>query len=235
MSLVFAQGPYGEGMFITEPLEMRIQRLLPDGTLTTFAEVGTAPFGPTGLAYGPDDKLYVTDSTGKRILQIDPDGTSRVFATAAEGLIGDSWTSALFVPSAQFRSSEVSFLVGAYNFQEPDTGGVLQVSADGAAVSQVADDADNAVGGLNGVELLAWGPGGVFGSDIYIPTAGGGDNADGALYTLSSDGLLQKVMTGLDATSVAFDTDGVLGGGMFVADLNDGGGGGLIWRVVPIE
>jgi hypothetical protein len=45
-------------------------------------------------------------------------------------------------------------------------------------------------------------------------------------------------MTGLDAVAVAFDTENILGGGMFVSDINDGGGAGKIWRitaVIPIE
>jgi hypothetical protein len=33
---------------------------------------------------------------------------------------------------------------------------------------------------------------------------------------------------------VAFDTENILGGGMFISDINDGGGAGKIWRVTVI-
>ena len=43
------------------------------------------------------------------------------------------------------------------------------------------------------------------------------------LYTISPDGALSSFLTGVDAVSVAFDTENVLGG-MFVADINDSRG-----------
>jgi hypothetical protein len=61
-TLIFAQGDYGDGILICEPFDRRIRRLLPDGTLTTFAEnASTPPFGPSTFAYGPDGFLYATD------------------------------------------------------------------------------------------------------------------------------------------------------------------------------
>jgi hypothetical protein len=76
---------------------------------------------------------------------------------------------------------------------------------------------------LNGPELLAFGPGGAFGTDLYVPTIGGVDNHDGLLYAMSPDGALAPFLIGVDAVSVAFDTENVLGG-MFVADINDSRG-----------
>jgi hypothetical protein len=228
MTLVFAQGDYGEGMLIAEPLERRIRRLLPDGTLSTFAELGTEPFGPAGLAYGPDKALYVTDSSGKSVLRVEPDGTSSVVATARSEDRGDAWTSLLFTAPDALAADSMSFLVGSYNFLEANTGEIALYTTGPGGGDTIAEQV---AGGLNGPELLTFGPGGAFGDELYVPTAGAGDNRDGGLYTMSDDGSLNPFMTGLDATSVVFDTGSILGGGLFVADINDGGGGGRIWRV----
>src|SRR5690606_20171841 len=87
--------------------------------------------------------------------------------------------------------------------------------------------------GLNGVELLTLGPGGVFSEDLFLATLGTRFNSDGAIYTLSPDGALTPFMTNIDAIHVAFDTEGVLGGGMFVSDLTQRAGSGKICRVTP--
>ena len=80
--MVHATGDYGEGLLVAEPRETRIRRVLPDGTVRAFASVGTDPFGPAGLAYGPHDgRLYATDFTGRRILRVTPDGEATEFAT----------------------------------------------------------------------------------------------------------------------------------------------------------
>jgi hypothetical protein len=88
---------------------------------------------------------------------------------------------------------------------------------------------------LDGINLVTVGPGGAFGSDPFIPSVGGAENGDGGLYTLNQERKFIPFMIGLDAVSATFDTDGILGGGMFVADINDGRGAGRIWRIIPIE
>jgi hypothetical protein len=110
-SLVFARGAYGNGMLISDILGQQILRLLSDGTLSTFASLGSTPFGPAVLAFGPDGLLYATDASSGQILSINPDGSSSVFATiplpsdpalqialakvirpTADGLITGVWT-----------------------------------------------------------------------------------------------------------------------------------------------
>jgi hypothetical protein len=68
---------------------------------------------------------------------------------------------------------------------------------------------------------------------MYVPTVGGAEQADGGLFICDPVFGLQSFLTGLDAAAVAFDTEGVLGGGMFVSDMNDGGGAARIWRIRP--
>lgn len=80
-ALVFAHGAYGDGMLITDIRGQQILRLLADGTMSTFATLGSTPFGPAVLAYGPDGFLYATDASSGDILRIEPDGSSSVFAS----------------------------------------------------------------------------------------------------------------------------------------------------------
>jgi len=80
-SLVFARGNYGDGILTSDIRGQQIQRLLADGTVTTFASLGSSPLGPAILSYGPDNFLYVTDFASGDILKIDTDGTYSVFAT----------------------------------------------------------------------------------------------------------------------------------------------------------
>jgi hypothetical protein len=228
-TMVFARGPYGEGILISEPLDQSIVRLLPDGSLSLFAEVGTEPFGPAGLSYGPDpqgdlaEALYAVDFSGGEIQRLSPDGSADRFGGGGFGGGGASGKWLLPDVAGVYGGG---FLLSLFNTAEdsPGSGAVLTLSPEAEALGTLAD-------GLNGPELLAFGPGGAFGSDLYVPTIGGADNHDGVLYTLSADGVLSSFLTGVDAVSVGFDTENVLGGGMFVADINDRLGAGKIWRI----
>jgi hypothetical protein len=107
------------------------------------------------------------------------------------------------------------------------------VSADGNSVTEVA-------GGFNGLELYTFGPGGAFGSDVYIAELGSNVIDDGAVSVLSPSGLVTPFITGIDATHVVFDTENVMGGGMFVAEFGnfdpDAGArrSGRIWHVTIV-
>jgi hypothetical protein len=72
-------------MLITEPKNLRITRLLPNGTRSTFASLGTAPFGPAVLNFGNDGKLYVSDGASGRILRVESDGSFTPFANIPLG------------------------------------------------------------------------------------------------------------------------------------------------------
>lgn len=85
--------------------------------------------------------------------------------------------------------------------------------------------------GIQGLNLIAEGPGGVFGSGLFLATIGGAANRDGSVLIVQPDGTTKTFLTGIDAGSVAFDNSGVFGGGMFVSDLNDQLGAGKIWRI----
>lgn len=236
-SFVFALGQYGEGMLLTMPQALEIARLTPDGALTTFASLGTGTFGPTVVAFGPDGLLYTTDFTSGTIYRVFPDGEFEAFATiplASPDRVNVSGAKALMFASVRFGGG---FLAATFSarFGESEPHGldaIYAISADGATVTQLAS-------GLTGIEFLVPGPGGVWGDDVYVAVQGTDFNRDGGIYTLAPDGTLRPFLTGIDAVDVVFDTTGVLGGGMFVADIDNPTGAetaviSKIWRVTPL-
>lgn len=254
-TLIFAKGAYGDGMLIAEPFDQRIRRLLPDGTLTTFAEnASTPPFGPSTFAYDSNGVLYATDGAsgvlgkGSRdILQINPDGTTEVFASIPESLfpqcsecivqVHGALASASINPETEQWQEGGGFVSGTFSVSFPGTPGLgidalYAVSLDGE-VTKLVD-------GLSGVELIELGPGGTFGSDLYIGALGSfpvdeATRGNGGVYTLAADGTLNTFLTNINAIDVAFDTEGVLGGGMFVTEGTNFNGPGRIWRITPVS
>jgi sugar lactone lactonase YvrE len=94
------------GLLVADYGNDRIRRIAPDGTIASIA--GGAPddgnervgdggpatraslFGPTLLAVGPDDAVYVADRDHNRIRRIAPDGTITTFAGGHDqGFAGD--------------------------------------------------------------------------------------------------------------------------------------------------
>jgi len=216
-SLVFARGGYGDGMLITEPRNGRILRLLADGSLTPFSTGFTPPFGPAVLTYGPDPEnpanevLYATDFSSGNVRIVRPDGSTDNFASVS--------ARAKSVVTDLTSIYGGAFVVGQFNFRaNPDTGAIFTVSADGEAVNTL-------VGGLNDVQLIAAGPGGVFGENFFVPSEGRDFPdpviGDGSVSILSPDGTLVPFLTNIDATSIAFDIAGVLGvpNAMYVTDI----------------
>jgi hypothetical protein len=230
-ALIFARGAYGQGMLITEPRENRIDILRPECLLqpgpytvvnSTFAsDIGSDPFGATGLAYGFNDKLFVADGAGGNILQVDAEGRAEFFAkiplatdvslAVVKGLLFDT--------SGRFGGGLVAstFTMG----EAKDA--IFYVSQDGNA-TQAISDADR----LSMMEFITLGPGGAFGSDIFVAALGSGLHGDGGVYTMCPDGNLVPFLTGIDPTCVVFDTD--------FNQANEGyhDGPGRIWRITPL-
>jgi hypothetical protein len=236
-TMVFARWKYGKGILVSEPLTQRILRISPRGDVHVFAKVGTKPFGPAGLLYGTDHNLYVTDFSGARLLRVSPRGKAFVFAKVpAEKPKPKPGTVA--GPKGGFGGfgggsgggggAGGSFVVSTYAAGPEPTGlgAIYVVSPTGRSLKRLFK-------GMDGIEFIAPGPGGAFGKNVFVPTAGGDENGDGGLYTLDRRRAMRPFMTGVDAVSVVFDTKAVLGGGMFVSDINDSQGAGKIWRVRP--
>jgi len=229
-NLVFARGAYGDGMLISEPSNNRLQRLLADGTLTTFASLGTAPFGPTGLAYDAGGNLYATDFLSGNILRVAPDGSSSILATIPIPSIPDAFSGAKPILADLGGRYGSGLIVGTFSVTDdaPTLADILYlVSLDGSLIQPLA-------GGFSGLEFIALGDGGAFGLDLYASTIGGDANRDGGVFTVAPDGTVSPFLTSIDATHVVFDSLGVLGGGLFVSDFNESVGSARIWRITPV-
>lgn len=234
-NLVFTKGAYGDGMLLTEPQSLKISRLRSDGSLTTFATLGTAPFGPAGMTYGSDGLIYVSDFTSGKLLRLYPNGTTEEFTTIVLASAPVSWMKpCLYDPSSRYGGG---FIVATFSsrvddFEPHGLDSLYSVSTDGRKVEKLA-------GGFTGIGFLTLGPGGDFGKNLYIASQGSRKYADGGIYTMTPLGDVAPFMTGIDGVHVVFDTTGVLGGGMFVADMVNWVEGprnpsSKIWRVVPI-
>jgi hypothetical protein len=251
-TLIFARGAYGDGMLISEPFDQRIRRLLPDGTLTTFADnASTPPFGSSTFAYSSNGVLYATDgasgelSNGSRdIVQINPDGTTEVFTSIPESLFPQCPQCAIQVHSALLPASindagqwqeGGGFVSGTFSVPVPGNpplgiDALFAITSEGA-VTKLAD-------GLNAIQLIELEPGDAFGSDLYVAEFGSfpvdeATRGNGAVFTLAPDGTLTEFLTNINAVDVTFDTEGVLGGGMFVTEGTNFNGPGRIWRITP--
>src|SRR5262245_2274040 len=63
-----------------------IQKYLPDGTGSTFADSSSGLDGPHGLVFDEAGNLYVANLSGNTVEKFTPDGTGTIFAGAADGL-----------------------------------------------------------------------------------------------------------------------------------------------------
>jgi len=218
-NLVVARGAYGEGLLLSEPQSLRILRLNARGEFDTFATLGAAPFGPAGLTFGSDGLLYATDFTGGALLRVHPGGRSERVASvplppqASATVIGAK--PALRMPAA--RGDGIVIVAGSFSARARDAvphglDALHRVSLDGRSVTKLAD-------GLTGLEFVTLGPGGAFGDGLFIATQGTDLHGDGGVFVLDAEGRLTPFLLGIDASHVVFDTAGVLGGGMFVADI----------------
>lgn len=245
-SMVFARGAYGSGILVSEPRSQRVRRVMPDGTVVPFASVITpGPFGPPVIAYGDDGRLYGSGGSfgddrtvNPHLYRIDFDGSSAIAATIPASLIPPPVAST--VGHRMKGASSASLLAGQW---QRGGGWLLSTfSTDSAGPSELdvlislAPDgtAMRLAEGLSGIQLLELGPGADFGANLFLSTRGGAAFADGAVYTLSPSGLLSPFLSNIDAVHVAFDTEGVLGGGMFVADETNQAGAGKVWRITVI-
>lgn len=233
--LAFARGSYGEGMFIGELQNGRILRLLPDGTVSVFSSGFTQPpegLGPAQFTYGPDPEgildevLYASDFSSGNILRVNPDGTTKVFASTVA-------RQKAIAHAPGFCGGD--FVASNFNFDgDPNTGSIFSISADGQTVTQQ-------ITGLEGLQFMTLSPGGAFGDYVYVAAEDDiqqpEEMNDGLVYTLSKSCELKPFMTQIDANNVVFDTQGVLGGGMFVSGADQFGvpeKQNIIWRVVPV-
>lgn len=192
----------------------RIFTLSPGGDLGPF--IGDSRWiWPEGVA-GDSADVLVADANG--LFEIDPGRIARVLTP------GSNATQTGAVVTARNGFAGRAYLA------DPASDRLLRVDASGVTTPFAS--------GIKGAEGLAFGPGGAWGTDLYV--------ADADLTSLSpwSDGpgrivrvdaagvattLVQDPATLGGACGLAFDTAGRFGGDLFVADILDD----RIYRVTP--
>lgn len=234
-SIIPAWGDYGEGLLATRPFDQTIAYmadLTGEEEPVTFAELEPGPTGPMSLVYGHDGLLYATGGGTGDLLRIYPDGEVELCAHVLDIVNPQDPLDGLTLDTSGKYGGGFIVSTFTWTFLEENTSDrIFAVSEDCETVTEIGS-------GLGFVEQLTLGPGGPFGEDLYIATMGTNHTGSGAVYTLSPDGEITLFMSGVNATHVVFDTGGILGGGMFVADIradeeNASIYPGVIWRVTP--
>lgn len=125
-------------------------------------------------------------------------------------------------------------LAGTYSFKSDGTAtaedSIYVIGGNGLIERQLLT-------GLSGLEFITSAPPGEFRllglseQQYFFATAGGSANSDGTVQAVDLTGKTVSFLGNIDAVDIAFDTMNVLGGGMFVTDINDRRGAGKIWQV----
>lgn len=192
-------------MLVSDTGRRRVFTLTPGGDLGHW--VGdTRWYKPEGLVARVSDRLLVVDTSG--IFEVD----------------ARRWTGQTAGPSAASATGAGAWGGGAFGdalfLCDPPADRVVRVDAGGTLTPFAT--------GVRGGEGLAFGPGGAWGSDLYVADADltslGADadgpgriarvDAAGAVTTLVEDPALLA-----GASALAFDTGGRFGGDLFVADI----------------
>lgn len=192
-------------------------RIEPDGFID---EIPDAILNPTGIAFGPDGSMYVTNRAHGEVYLVSPSGINPVYARGlgiatglafdADGVmfVGDRTGTIYRVPSAgeaeEFATLEPS--VAAYHLAfGPD--GRLFVSAPGLA----SHDAIYAIDPSGNVEKFAVGfgrPQGIaFGRDgqLYAAACYAGRRG---IFSISPDGLaVRQIVAGMNIVGLCFTSD----------------------------
>jgi hypothetical protein len=149
-------------LYVTDNGNYRVRRIATDGTVSTLAGGGRGPFRdgtgedaafrtPTGIAVGPDGRIYVSDTGNARIRAITPDGVVTTFAGNGEGASVDAQDplSASFIsPRGLAFAPDGSLYVAdanAMNLRRIAADGVTTAALDTQELSGVAVAPDGTV------------------------------------------------------------------------------------------
>jgi len=205
---------YENQLFVSDarPDPGTIYRVPEKGNKLAFAtaadnEPRSIEFAPAGSAFGP--YLYATQAYA--IYRYDYQGNRTQFAS----INAFGWDIA-FAPDARFRDN----IFHADGLSEM----VREWSPDGTISPLIGDLPEETSG-------LAFGPGGQFGSDLYVAFASSRESTP-AIRKVSPEGTITDFVVSAEfvqTNQLAFDTRGFFGGHLFVSDW----GRDLIFRIDP--
>jgi hypothetical protein len=194
---------------------------------------------PWGLAFSPDGKVIVADagpvigdcaSNDGAVYAISMDHSVTTLVSGnnmeeSQGLAfgnGNGWGNSLYI-----ADSNAYYCVGAvFKLNDAGASSPLTTLYTGVPWSPGQD------GDPSG---LAFGPGGDFGTDLYVSdqSSGGSGAAPGGIYKLNPSGAVTPFVFGLpllNPLDMAFG-HGDFGNYLYVADFNNAGDGGHVWRI----
>ncbi len=226
-------------LFIADSYNNRIRRIGPDGIISTVAGNGTRGFSgdggpateaqfnePWGIAVGPDNSLYITDSGNDRIRRIGPDGIittmggngTRVFS----GDGGPATEASFYHPQGIAIAIDGSLYVtdtGHYRIRRINTDGIISTVAGSAFAgwSSAYDGGPAIKAGLTLPQDIVVGTDGSFyiadarrvlrvkSDGIINRIAGGGTGGDGIPATRASFSALRGIAFGKEGSLYVAD------------------------------
>jgi len=108
-----------DNLYVADVYNHRIQKITPDGVVTTFAGIGTAGLGenqftfPRTVAIDKMGNVYVADSYNHRVRRISPDGTN--VNVAGDGTLGTDLNHLNFPRGVAVDSDGNLFIADNYN------------------------------------------------------------------------------------------------------------------------
>jgi YD repeat-containing protein len=204
-------GPDGS-LYVADSNNLRVRKIAPDGTVTTFAGNGGAcALGaqcgdggpavsasvnvPWAVALGQDGSLYIAEHSGNRVRRVAPDGTiSTIAGTGIAGFSGDAG------PAAQAQLNAPQGVVvgsdGSVYIADTDNNRIRRVSPSGQIQTVVGTGAAGFAGdGGSAFAAQLWGPMGLAmdtSDNLYIADWGNSRvrlvSAAGTISTVAGNG-----------------------------------------------
>jgi len=229
--IAFARGGiWGNDLYVAEIDSLTVSRVRSDGSHEVIASGFAGPFGPAGLAFGPGGafgtSLYITNFSSNKVFRLDaPNAVPSLFAVVGPDQTGQRGSAgskcAVFAPPTWKGPGVGDLFIAAYdsniNDGRPTVNGLQIVDSGGTVNAFLPPTA--------GLEFGEFGPGGnsLFGSNLYIANLGNFNLLDdGGIQVVDPSGNLTFFASGIDGVGLAFDTQEIFGGGLFVTDYNDG-------------
>ena len=223
----------------------RVQRITPDGVVTTFAGTGSqfGPLGdggpatqarliaPSGVALAPDGSVYISDNNDQRIRKVDPNGIiTTVAGTGVPGFSGDDGPAAqaqISVPEDVAVGSDGTLYIADFNnhrIRRVTREGIISTAVGTGQIGSTGDRGPATEATLRGPQSLAVDQDG----SLYIADVQANlirrVSPDGIITTVAGTGGFGPLEDGIPATQARlFSPQGVTltaDGGFLISEIS---------------
>jgi hypothetical protein len=226
-------GVWGNDLYVAEVDARTVSRVFSDGSHQVIASGFPGVFGPADVIFGRGGafgtSLYVNDYSANTIYRLDaPNGPVEPFAQVGRDNTGPSAIGVAGTKGMEFVDSQL--IVGFY-----DSNLALGTTEDALKIVTPSGAVQPFVPPHVGFEYIRFGPGGLFGADLFVASLGDFAVADdGGILTVDPQGHLRTFATGIDAVGLAFSDGGVLTAGLYVSEYDVTSGTGRVWRIAAV-